>query len=100
MNAWKARLGDFNPSYFAMVMATGIVSIAAHLAGMQLVASALFWLNVAYYLTIGSIDLARCVFFPRRVSADLADHNQGVGFFTAVAATCILGSQLVMLLDA
>ncbi|HHT9105375.1 MAG TPA: hypothetical protein ACFYD7_05810 [Candidatus Wujingus californicus] len=35
-----------SPAYFAMVMATGIISIAVHLLGMSLVAVALFWLNI------------------------------------------------------
>ena len=36
----------FPPVYFAMVMATGIVSIAVYLNGMQRLAATLMWLNV------------------------------------------------------
>jgi hypothetical protein len=31
--------------------------------------------------------------FPDRVLADLSHHGRAVGFFTTVAATCVLGSQ-------
>src|SRR6185295_6389399 len=34
--------------------------------------------------------------YPRDVFADLCDHQRGVGFFTAVAGTSVLGSQLVI----
>lgn len=91
MDGLKARVGDLNPSSFAMVMATGIVSIAAHLTGMERVATALLWLNVALYLGFALLLIARCAAFPGRVAADLGDHKRGVGFFTTVAATCVLG---------
>jgi tellurite resistance protein TehA-like permease len=39
------------------------------------------------------LTCARVVLFPWRVAADLAHHGRAVGFFTAVAATCVTGSQ-------
>ena len=79
-----------------MVMATGIVSIAAQLAGMPLIAAALFWLNVGLYGVLWLLYLARLLLETGRFLADLSDHNRGVGFFTAVAGTCVLGSQFVL----
>jgi tellurite resistance protein TehA-like permease len=38
--------------------------------------------------------------FPRMFFADLVDHKRGVGFFTTVAATCVLGNQSLLLADA
>ena len=43
--AAKSGLAELSPAYFAMVMATGIVSIAAHFQGLQRLAVALLWLN-------------------------------------------------------
>src|SRR5690606_19592448 len=40
------------PGYFAGVMATGIVSIGAQLKGYPLLATLLFWVAVAFYLTL------------------------------------------------
>jgi len=85
-----------HPAYFALVMATGIVSVACHLLGLERVARALVAVNVASYATLVVLNVLRAVRFPRAVLADLADHQRGVGFFTAVAATSVLGVQLVL----
>lgn len=88
-----------SPSYFAMVMATGIVSIASLLSGMMWVATLLFRLNVLIYIFLVIFTLIRLVQFRKELLADLFDHNRGPGFFTIVAATCILGTQFVLLRD-
>jgi len=77
-------------------MATGIVSIACHLVGMEWVAWLLVWVNVGAYLILGVMTLFRLVRFPSRVRDDLTDHGRGPGFFTVVAGTCVLGSQLLV----
>ena len=43
--AFQGALRDMHPAYFAMAMATGIVSIACHLLGFRTIATLLFWLN-------------------------------------------------------
>ncbi|MBI2869919.1 MAG: tellurite resistance/C4-dicarboxylate transporter family protein [Chloroflexi bacterium] len=86
---------DLHPAYFALVMATGIISIAARLLGMELVAASLFWINIAFFVTLWLLYFLRLVFFPRRFLADLFDHGRGPGFFTLVAGTGVLGSQFV-----
>lgn len=88
---------DLYPGYFALVMATGIVSIAGHLLGMAPVAWLLFGITIVAYVVLWlltGIRLAR--YFPR-VVADLRDHSRGAGFFTIVAATCVLGRQVELL---
>jgi tellurite resistance protein TehA-like permease len=90
-------VSDLSPSYFAMVMATGIVSLSAHMLGMARLASALFGLNIAAYVGIWVLTLLRIRWFPRLVAADLVDHQRGPGFFTAVAASGILGAQFVLI---
>lgn len=86
----------FHPAYFALVMATGIVSIAAKLMQMPRVAQALLIINVVAYVVLWLLTLMRIVHFPRDVFHDLIDHQRGVGFFTAVAATSVLGSELIL----
>lgn len=90
---------NLSPSYFAMVMATGIVSIAADLLGMPLIAIGLFWLNIFAYVILCVAFLLRFIFFKKEFLNDLFDHARGPGFFTIVAATCILGGQFIQLLD-
>ncbi|MEQ1765333.1 MAG: tellurite resistance/C4-dicarboxylate transporter family protein [Pyrinomonadaceae bacterium] len=84
------------PGYFALVMATGIVSISAHLLGWTAVAWPLVFVNIAAYLVLGMLLSVRIVRFFPRVLSDLGDHVRGPGFFTVVAGTCVLGSQLVI----
>jgi tellurite resistance protein TehA-like permease len=90
-------LESFFPGYFALVMATGIVSLAAHFCGLPLIPEALLWINLAAYLLLWAITLARLVRYPRAVLADLRDHARGPGFLTLVAGTCVLGSQCAIL---
>jgi tellurite resistance protein TehA-like permease len=85
------------PAYFALVMATGIVSVAAHLEGMPRVAGALFGLNVAAYLVLWLLTLLRAAWYPRELWGDLVDHQRGMGFLTAIAASGVLGSQFALL---
>ncbi|MDP9361943.1 MAG: tellurite resistance/C4-dicarboxylate transporter family protein [Acidobacteriota bacterium] len=95
---WGEGIRTLHPAYFALVMATGIVSIAAKLFGMTAIAQALLVINIAAFIILWILTIIRIVRFPREVFADLIDHQRGVGFFTAVAATSVLGSQIVILL--
>jgi hypothetical protein len=62
-----------------MVMATGIVSIAAHQFGMAGTADALFWLNIVAYLIIWLLTALRAARFPRELWRDMIDHQCGPG---------------------
>lgn len=90
-------LREFYPGYFALVMATGIVSIAAFLLEMSVVAWALFWVNGIAYVILWLLFLARLVRYPHHLLADLTSHTRGPGFFTVVAGTNVLGSQFAVL---
>ncbi len=92
-------MAGLSPGYFAMVMATGIVSIAAKMTGLPRIGSALFGLNIAFYVVLWGLYLARLMLEPGHFLADLGDHGRGVGFFTAVAGTCVLGNQFVLIGD-
>ncbi len=92
-----AELARLSPAYFGMVMATGIVSLAAHLLGWTVLAAGLFWLNLAAYAVLWVLTLLRAVLYPRRFFGDMIDHLRGPGFFTTVAATGVLGSQVLVL---
>ena len=87
------------PGYFALVMATGIVSIAALFAGFPTLARTLFWLNVVFYAALWVLTLARFFLYRRSVVADLTSHARCVLFLTMVAATCVLGSQVAQLTE-
>jgi tellurite resistance protein TehA-like permease len=92
-----AALRELHPASFALVMATGIISIAAHLLGMEALAKAGYFANLAFYAAVWALTLARLVRHRDRVVADLWHHGRCVGFFTTVAGTCVLGSQALVI---
>lgn len=96
----KASIENLHPAYFAMVMATGIVSIASDLLEMGAIAAALCWLNLFSFVILWSATVARIIWHRRRLIDDLIDHNRAPGFFTTVAASCILGSQWLIIFQA
>jgi tellurite resistance protein TehA-like permease len=93
-------LTDFPPGYFALVMATGIVSIACQLLGYPFIARPLVWLNALAYAVLWGLTAARLIFHRDRFLRDLGDHTRGPGFFTTIAATSILGNQTVVIVQA
>lgn len=91
------ELADLSPAYFGMVMATGIVSLAAHLLHMQFIARMLLLLNIVVYTALVLLNVLRMIRYPRYFFGDMIDHLRGPGFFAVVAATGILGAQFVLL---
>ncbi len=92
-----AGLAEMSPAYFGMVMATGIVSIAAHLLAMPRIAQVLFVLNIVAYGLLWLLYATRMFRHSARFFGDMVDHLRGPGFFTIVAGSCVLGSQFLIL---
>lgn len=96
LNTIDEAVSNLFPGYFALVMATGIVSIASHLVGFGWIAVALLYVNGAAYAVLWVLTLLRLTrHFPRMLS-DLTNHTRGAGFFTIVAGTCVLGAQFIV----
>lgn len=93
----RNHIAAFPLSYFAMVMATGIVSIACALSDQPLLAMILFRINTVVYLLLWAMLLLRALLFRRQLLSELFNHAEGPGALTLVAATCILGSQYSLL---
>ncbi|HEU4510882.1 MAG TPA: tellurite resistance/C4-dicarboxylate transporter family protein [Pyrinomonadaceae bacterium] len=89
-------VADLFPGYFALVMATGIISIACYLLEMQTLAVALLVVNIVAYALLWLLLLLRLFLFFGRVKDDINNHVRGPGFFTVVAGTSVLGSQLLI----
>lgn len=96
-NLIQNGIRDLFPAYFALVMATGIVSIACHLLRMDVLAFPLFYLNQFFYIVLWILTIARIFRHPCCLLTDLSNHRLGTGFLTIVAATNVLGSQFVIL---
>lgn len=96
--ALKERFVNFYPGYFSLVMATGIVSIGAHLLHMEMLGLILLWLNFIFFgvlLVVFFVRLFLC--FPV-VAREVADHQQGPAHFTLIAGTCIVGNQAMVII--
>src|SRR5690606_2608044 len=87
---------NFHPAYFAMVMATGIVSIAFEAMDFPSIARALFILNLVFYTGLSILLVARIAFFPRDLIADLKSLQRAWLFLTFVVGTNTVGMQLLV----
>jgi tellurite resistance protein TehA-like permease len=79
------------PGYFALVMATGIISIAFDRMGLPLLSDVLFWVTLIAWIGLIALSCWRIVRFPHAVRADLLSARRVFAFFTLVVATNILG---------
>jgi tellurite resistance protein TehA-like permease len=95
--AARGGVATLFPGYFALVMATGIVSIAAFLLGLRPVGYALLAVNAVNFVVLWALLALRLVLYFPDVLEDMQDHTRGPGFFTVVAGTCVFGSQIVVL---
>lgn len=88
------------PGYFALVMATGVISIASELLAIPFIPKALLLINWAAYGVLWLLTFLRICRFPAKIVDDLSNHQRAPGFFTIVAGTCVLGTQNVVVVDA
>lgn len=93
----KKQVQSLAPVYFALVMATGIVSVACHLLKLDFLSNFLFYLNHLQYALLLLLLVARMIIYPRDFIADFTNDSTGPGFLTFVASSCILGVQYCLL---
>jgi tellurite resistance protein TehA-like permease len=96
-NTFLNDLKNLPTAYFALVMATGIVSIAAHLFSFHLVAELLFYFNMVAYPFLCMMYLLRIIFYFPDFKVDASDHAKSPGLLTFVAGSCVLGSQFILI---
>lgn len=97
VNAMREKLLGFPPVYFSMVMATGIVSVAAYLQGMSRIATWMMWLNTALYVLLCLLLIARFAAGPRRLLEELTNFRLAPAFFTIVAGTSVLAREFLII---
>lgn len=90
----RARL--MKPGAFALVMATGIVSIGLARNGLPTLAWVLLGLNIPAYLWLLGICLLRLGVYPGEMAALFATPGHGASFLALVAATCVLATQCLL----
>lgn len=96
VSASRGAVSTLNPGYFALVMGTGIISVAMHNNNLTLVSAALFVVAVAAWVILVVLHCWRAVSFWTLLRADFTDPRRGFGFFTFVAATDVLGARFAL----
>jgi tellurite resistance protein TehA-like permease len=92
--AIEAGIRDLNPGYFAIVMATGIVSRAVGADGSARLSGILLGLTIACYALLVVAYGWRLAGYRREFLADATDPRKAFAFFTFVAGSDVLGSRL------
>jgi len=82
------------PGYFALVMATGILSVGMSLEGFDTLSAALLVICLAAFVLLLLLTGWRFVSFRGAVIEDFMDPRRAFGFFTFVAGTNVLGVRL------
>ncbi|MCR4291293.1 MAG: tellurite resistance/C4-dicarboxylate transporter family protein [Candidatus Kuenenia sp.] len=99
MGGIRNMIKALHPAYFAFVMSTGIISIASNMLGITPVALGLFYLNIAAYAVILTIQILRITMYWSLQYADISNPKLGLVYFTIVAGTNVLGAQFVNIVN-
>lgn len=99
MSVMRNTIKTFHPAYFALVMSTGIVSIASNLLGFKGIAHGLFYINLIAYAVVLSLQVLRVKMFWSNLYNDLSNPKLSLVFFTTVAGTNVLGAQFVSVVN-
>ncbi len=84
------------PGYFALVMATGIIAVAASQQDLDWLADVLYVIAVAAHVVLLVLLAIRIARYWPRFAADLTNHARGFAFLTLVAATNVLASASIV----
>ena len=99
MNVIRDTIKTFHPAYFAMVMATGVISIASNLLGFTFIAYPFFYINIVAYAILLPMLILRVIMHWDCLYKDLSNPKLSFVFFTVVAATNVLGTQFVSIVN-
>jgi tellurite resistance protein TehA-like permease len=91
MHRLQRMVEGLTPGYFALVMATGIISLGLDLSGYRLLSTVLFAVCAVSYLLLVVLNAWRLVAFRSAVLDDFREARRAFGFFTFVAGTNVLG---------
>lgn len=98
--AFGARVGEavqtLTPGYFALTMASGIISVGLELEGIYWLSAALLAVCAVSYAVILVLSVARLVRFRADMAQDFMDPSRAFGFLTFIAGTNVLGVRLGM----
>lgn len=92
----KVAVEGLTPGYFALVMASGIISVGTSLEGFRFLSLGLLTVCATAFLVLLTLTAWRFVVYRRATTEDFLDPRRAFGFFTLVAGTNVLGVRLGM----
>jgi len=93
-NKPKLWLQNLYPGYFAMTMATGIISVAFNLQNYSTLSELFYYITIISWFILTYLYTWRLIKFPKTVFENLLNPKTTFIFFTFVAATDIVGMLL------
>lgn len=92
--ALREAVHSLAPHYFALVMASGIISVGLQLKGFRALSDVLMWVCAVSFVVLCILFVWRLVAYREAFLDDFTDASRGFGFFTFVAGTNVLGVRL------
>jgi tellurite resistance protein TehA-like permease len=90
----RTAVEGLTPGYFALVMASGIISVGMHLEGFEALSQVLLAVCAAAFVVLLGLNLWRLLGYRHAMVSDFMDPTRAFGFFTFVAGTNVLGVRL------
>jgi tellurite resistance protein TehA-like permease len=92
----QSAIAGLAPGYFALVMASGIISVGMKLKGFELISTGLLVVCIAGFVILLGLTVWRFIAYRGAIKKDFFDPARAFGFFTFVAGTNVLGVRLGM----
>jgi tellurite resistance protein TehA-like permease len=92
----RTAVETLTPGYFALVMASGIISVGLELEGYADLSDLVLVVCAAAYVVLLTLNVVRFSRYGAAVTEDFLDPRRAFGFFTFVAGTNVLGVRLSM----
>jgi tellurite resistance protein TehA-like permease len=87
---------SLTPGYFALVMASGIISVGMRLDGFDTLSTLLLVVAATSFAVLVVLTAWRLLAYRDAVADDFTDPRRAFGFFTLIAGTNVLGVRLGM----
>jgi len=92
----RTAVRGLTPGYFALVMASGIVSMGLHLQGYAALSLVLLGVGVLAFVVLLVLTAWRALVYRDALVADFMHSGRAFGFFTFIAGTNVVGTRLGM----
>jgi tellurite resistance protein TehA-like permease len=92
----RRALATLDPGYFAVVMASGIVSVGTDLLGHTVLSRIVLGVTIGAFVLLVAAYTVRMLWFTSWVRHSLHDPTTAMGYFTVVAGTDVLAIRLAM----